>query len=167
MRKDCLMRLIALSALAGLCLCPASANTAELNTDDFVAACSKDPIVTDDTGFDDGKVTPKDYCACIAAELVKNNLSQRDVDMLIKMHNEDISDADVESYPVLDDLMIANEGYEDHCRNALGLPADIGTDIEGLPEEDLMLRDDVMPEDGLPPKDDEDVPADYNGSPRP
>ncbi len=165
MDKNCLMRLIALGAFAGVCLGPAWAEAAEVNTDDFIAACSKDPIVTDDMGFDDGKVTPKAYCECIAAELVKNNLSQKDVDMLIKMHNEDISDADVESYPALDDLMIANEGYEDNCRKTLGLPTDTGTDIEGLREEEMMLEDDMLPEEDMSPEDDGEVPAEDNKSP--
>jgi hypothetical protein len=160
MQKNGLTRLIALGAFAGVCLCPVWAEAASISTDKFVAACSKDPIITDDSGFDDGKVTPKAYCECVAAEIVKNNLSQKDVDMLIKMHNEDISDADVESYPSLEDLMNANEGYEDNCRKTLGLPTDDSeTDIEENPE-DEMTPGDMSPEDdeGPPAEEDEQPP---------
>jgi len=159
MYKNCLTRLVAFSAFAGLCLCPAWADAAELNTDAFVAACSKDPIITDDTAFDDGKATPKAYCECVATELAKSDLGQKDVDMLIKMHNEDISDADVENYPTLEDLMIANEGYEDKCRKTLGLPTDTGTDIEEIPEGEMMPEDDMMPEEGEEPPAEEDESA--------
>jgi len=164
MHKNCLMRLIVLGAFAGVCLCPAAVKAATLNTDDFIAACSKDPIITDDTGFDDGKATPKAYCECIAAELVKNNLEQKDVDMLIKMHNEDISDADVESYPALEGLMNANEGYEDKCRKTLGLPTDTGTDIEEFPEEE-MQEDEEMPQENMAPDGDDEAPAEEGESP--
>ena len=116
MHKDFFMRLVALGAFAVFCLCAAEAEAAKLNTADFIAACSEDPSVTDDPGFEDGKVTPKAFCECVAGELEKNNLSQKDVDMLTKMHNEDISDADVESYPTLEELMNANESFEDRCR---------------------------------------------------
>lgn len=159
MRKHSLTRLIVFGTFTGLCLCPAWAEAAEINTDAFVAACSKDPIITDDTAFDDGKTTPKAYCECIAAELAKSDLGQKDVDMLIKMHNEDISDADVESYPKLEDLMIANEGYEDACRKTLGLPSDAGTDIEEVPEGEMMPEDEMSPEDG------EEAPAEEDESP--
>ena len=53
--------------------------------------------------------------------------------MLTKMHNEEISDADVEAYPTLEDLLNANEGFEDSCRKSLGLPSDTGTDMEEEP----------------------------------
>ncbi|MGC1710825.1 MAG: hypothetical protein WA717_04385, partial [Methyloceanibacter sp.] len=65
---------------------PAVAAAGKLNTTAFVAACSTDQNVTDEPGFEDGKVTPKAYCECVAAEIVKNKLSQGDVDMLTKMH---------------------------------------------------------------------------------
>ena len=164
MRKNGLMRLIALGALAGVCLYPEAVKAAELNTGDFIAACSKDPVITDDLAFDDGKVTPKAYCECIAAELGKSDFGQKDVDMLIKMHKEDITDADVENYPALDDLMIANEGFEDKCRAALGLPTDTGTDVEEFSDEEMMREDDAMPEEdspedgGAPPAEDDEAP---------
>ena len=115
MHKIIFMRVIALGAFAAFCLCAAQddAFAAALNTANFVAACSADENVTDEPGFEDGKVTPKAYCECVAAEIVKNKLSQADVDMLTKMHKDDISDADAENYPTLEDLMNANEGYED------------------------------------------------------
>jgi hypothetical protein len=145
------MRLIAVGAFAGLGLCAAKVEAAKLTTGDFVTACSDDPSVTDDPGFDEGKVTPKAYCDCVAGELEKSSLSQKDVDMLTKMHNEDISDSDAASYPTLEDLLNANEGYEDSCRKTLGLPADAGD--EGVPEEDAV------------PEDEEEAPADQNKSP--
>ena len=160
MHESFFMRLIALCAFAVLCVCAVKAEAATLNTSDFVAACSDDPSVTDDPSFDDGKVTPKAFCECVAAELGKNNLGQKDVDMLTKMHNEDISDADVEAYPTLEDLMNANEDFEDNCRKALGLPTDIGTDIEEIPEEEFLEEDEEAPagEDEAPAEDDGSPP---------
>jgi hypothetical protein len=128
---------------------------ASLDTAKFIAACTADPSVTDDVGFDDGKVTPKAYCECVAGELAKNNLSQKDVDMLTKMHNEEISDEDVENFPTLEDLMNANEGFEDSCRKSLGLPEG-GTDMEEEPtgEEEGMPEEEEAPaeDDGSPPE---------------
>src|SRR4029079_4767185 len=94
----------------------------------FVASCTADPSITDDPGFDDGKVTPKIFCECVAGELAKNNLGQKDVDMLTKMHNEEISDEDVAGYPTLEDLLNKNEGFEDSCGRGLGIPAVQGTE---------------------------------------
>jgi hypothetical protein len=73
--------------------------------------------------------------------------------MLTKMHKDDISDADAENYPTLEDLMNANEGYEDSCRTSLGMPADEGTDEEGTGE-----GDDVVPQDDEAPADEEAPP---------
>lgn len=152
MHKSGLRRVTALGAFAALCLSAAAAQAAALNTGDFIAACSSDVSVTDDPGFDDGKATPKDYCECVAGEFEKNKLSQQDVDMLTKMHKEEITDEDVEGYPTLEDLLNTNEGFEDSCRQRLGLPTDFGTDVE---EEEEM--------EGMP--DDEDFPAEDDGSP--
>ena len=127
------MRVIALGAFAVLCLGMTQVRRRR-STPPIHRRVHEDPSVTDDPGFDDGKVTPKAYCECVAGELEKNNLSQKDVDMLTKMHNEEISDADVEAYPTLEDLMNANEGFEDSCRKSLGLPTDTGTDIEEEPK---------------------------------
>jgi hypothetical protein len=148
-------RVIALGALAVLCLLWAQedALAAALNTANFVAACNADENVTSDPGFEDGKVTPKAFCDCVASEIVKSKLSQADVDMLTKMHKDDISDADAENYPTLEDLMNANEGHEDSCRTSLGMPTDEGTDIE----EDSG-EDDVVPEGEAPSEDDGSPP---------
>jgi hypothetical protein len=150
MHKSHLMRLIALGSFAALCL--GAAEAAEVNTADFTTACSTDLSVTDDPGFDDGKVTPKAYCECVAGELVKGKLTQADVDMLTKMHKEEITDEDVENFPTLEDLMNANEGFEDNCRQKLGLPTG-GTDVEEEETEEGM-----MPEE-------EEVPAEDDASP--
>jgi hypothetical protein len=162
MHNNSFMRLIALCAFAGFCLCAGSAEAAKLSTGDFIAACSEDPSITDDPGFNDSKVTPTAYCECVAAELEKNNLSQNDVDMLTKMHNEDISDADVESYPTLEELMNANEGFEDRCRTSLGLPTDVGTDIEEIPEEQFLEGEDAPANEEAPA---EEGPAEDDASP--
>jgi len=154
MHNSFFMRVIALGAFAVLCLGAAKVEAAKLDTANFLAACGADPSITEDPGFDDGKVTPQSYCACIAGELEKSKLSQKDIDMLTKMHKEEISDADVEAYPTLEDLLNANEGYEDSCRKTLGLPADTGTDTEEVPaEEDAMPEDDEgAPDDSAPPQ---------------
>ena len=146
-------RIIALGAFAALCLGAARVDAATLNTADFIAACSGDASITEDPSFEEGKVTPKAFCECIAGELDKNKLSQKDVDMLTKMHNEEISDEDVESYPTIEDLLNANEGYEDGCRKTLGLPIDEGTDVEEEPTDE-----EAMPDEG-------EAPADDDGSP--
>jgi hypothetical protein len=152
MHKSRRTRVAALGAFAAICLGAGGSQAAALNTADFIAACGSDVSVADDPGFDDGKVTPKAYCECVAGEFEKNKLSQQDVDMLTKMHKEEITDEDVENYPTLEDLMNANEGFEDSCRERLGLQTDTGTDIE---EEEEM--------EGMP--EDEDFPAEDDGSP--
>ena len=53
MYESSFMRLIALGAFAVLCLGGAKVEAAKLNAADFIAACSEDPSVTDDPGFDD------------------------------------------------------------------------------------------------------------------
>jgi hypothetical protein len=160
MHKDFFMRLVALCAFAGLSLWAASAVAAKLNTGDFTAACSDDPSVTEDPSFEDKKVTPKAFCECVAGAIEKNNLSQKDVDMLTKMHNEELSDADAEAYPTLEDLMNANESYEDKCRETLGLPSDIGTDMQ-----EEQPEDEALPEDDEEAPAEEEAPADDDGSP--
>jgi hypothetical protein len=146
MKNSHILRVIALGGLAAFCLGASAAEAADVNTADFIAACSSDVSVTDDPAFEDGSVTPKAYCECVAGELVNSKLGQKDVDMLTKMHKEEISDEDVEKYPTLEDLLNANEGYEDACRQRLGLPTDSGTDGE---EEDEM--EEGMPEDNASP----------------
>ena len=154
MYKEFFMRSVALCALAGLSLWAANAVAAELNTANFAAACSNDPSVTEDPSFEAGKATPKAFCECVAGSLAKNNLTQKDVDMLTKMHNEELSDADAEAYPTLEDLRNANEGFEDKGRETLGLPTDIGTDME---EEQI--------DDQAAPGDDEEAPAEEAAPP--
>ena len=153
MYKSCFMRVIALGTFAVLVLGAAKVEAASVNTADFIAACTADPSITDDSAFDDGKVTPKAYCECIAGELGKNNLTQKDVDMLTKMHNEEISDEDVAGYPTLEDLLNANESYEDSCRKSLGLPAGGDTDMQEEPTEE-----EAVPEEGEAPAGDDTSP---------
>jgi hypothetical protein len=142
-----LTRVVAPGALALLLAGASAINTnaadaaAKANTSDFVAACAADENVTQEPGFEDGKVTPKAFCECVAGKLDENKATQKDVDMLTKMHKDDISDADAAAYPTLDDLMNTNEGFEDACRTALGLPA---VDDEEPSEED------TVPDEGAP-----------------
>ena len=96
-------------------------------------------MVTDEPGFAEGaKVTPQSYCACIAGKFKEKKLSQSDVDMLTKMHKDEITDEDAASYPTLEDLMATNEGFEDDCKESLGMPS-ADDDEEGPPanEEDI------------------------------
>ena len=169
MNQSDVLRIAALAACAALCFHAAAvaakpaaaAPAAKLNTAAFLDACSADQNVTDEPGFADGKVTPKAYCECVAGKFEENKLTQKDVDMLTKMHNEELSDADAEAYPTLEDLMNANEGFEDKCRENLGLPTDIGTDMEEEQIEDEAAPgddDEVPAEEGAPPGDDASPP---------
>jgi hypothetical protein len=110
-----------------------------LNTDAFLAACVADPVVTDEPGFAEGaKATPQSYCACVAGKFKEQKLSQSDVDMMTKMHKDEITDEDAASYATLEDLMATNEGIEDDCKESLGMPS-ADDDEEGPPvnEEDI------------------------------
>jgi hypothetical protein len=110
-----------------------------LNTDAFLAACVADPVVTDEPGFAEGaKATPQSYCACIADKFKAQKLSQSDVDMMTKMHKDEITDEDAASYATLEELMAANERIEDDCKESLGMPS-ADDDEEGPPlnEEDI------------------------------
>lgn len=150
MHKFSLMRAVALGSFAAFWLSASGAAAAELNTADFAAACSTDVSITEDPAFDDGKVTPKAFCECVAGELSKNKLSQADVDMLTKMHKEEISDDDVENFPTLEDLMNANEDFEDNCRQSLGLPSGYSDlDDEEMDDEGMMPDEE---DDGSPPE---------------
>ncbi len=118
---------------------PQEAPAGALNTDTFLAACIADPVVTDEPGFAEGaKATPQSYCACIAGKFKEKKLSQPDVDMMTKMHKDEITDEDAASYATLEDLMAANEGIEDDCKESLGMPS-ADDDEEGPPanEEDI------------------------------
>jgi len=147
-----IMRVSALGAFAALCLGAAGAEAADLNTANFIAACSTNIAITDDPAFEEANVAPKTYCECVAEELTKANVSQADIDILTKMHKEELTDEDVENYPTLEDLMNTNEGFEDTCRQRLGLPTDLG------PEEYEEDMDEGMFED-------EEVPAEDDSSP--
>jgi hypothetical protein len=152
MYKSDFMRVVALGAFAVLCLGVTKVSAAGADSSKFIAACTADPSITDDPGFDDGKVTPKAFCECVAGEITKNNLGQKDVDILTKMHNEEISDEDVEAYPTLEDLLNQNESFEDGCRKSLGLPAEDENDMEEAPtDEEAMPEDEGAPDDESPP----------------
>ena len=147
---------LALAACAALVIGAGSASAApaaKLNTADFLEACTTDPNVTDEPGFEDGKITPKAYCECVVGKLEENKLSQTDIDMLTKSHMEELSDDDAESYPTLEDLLVANETYEDACRKSVGLPAAEDYDVEEVP-----LEENVTPEGAAPPVEDDGSP---------
>jgi hypothetical protein len=131
-----LMRAAVLAAFATFGLAASVAAADKRDTTAFVTACTEDPTVTEDPGFDGGSATPKAFCECVAGKLVENKSSQADVDMLTKLHNEEISDSDAETHPNFENLLVANEGYEDACRQSLGLSTDYGTDIEEAPTEE-------------------------------
>ena len=108
-----------------------------LNTADFLTACIDDPVVTDEPGFGgDSKATPQIYCECIAGKVAASKMSQTDIDMLTKMHKDEITDEDAESYPTLEDLMRANEDIEDSCKEKLGMPIGDNGDEEEAPPVD-------------------------------
>ena len=129
------------------------AGAAELNTADFTAACTESIGSLEDPSFEEANVTPKAYCECVAVEFAKAKLSQTDVDMLTKMHKEGFTDEDVEAYPTLEDLMNANEGFEDACRERLGLPTNMEPEFEDEMDEGMPEEEDVpMEDDGSPPE---------------
>jgi hypothetical protein len=132
-----LMRAAVLGAFAALGLAAGAVAADKLDTAAFVTACTDDPTVTEDPGFEGGSATPKAFCDCVAGKLVENKSSQADVDMLTKLQNEEISDSDAETHPNFENLLVANEGYEDACRQSLGLATDYGSDIEEVPEEEM------------------------------
>lgn len=164
MNQSDVVRIAALGAFAALCFHAAAvaakpaaaAPAAKLNSAAFLDACSADQNVTDEPGFADGKVTPKAYCECVAGKFEENKLTQKDVDMLTKMHKDEITDADAQAYPTLEDLMTANEGYEDSCKKSLGLPADAGNDE--VPMEEDTVPDEESPDQGARPSDDASPP---------
>ncbi len=138
---DGLMRGLITAGLLSLAAAGAQAAPAgELNTEAFLAACAADPVVTGDPGFAAGaKATPQLYCECIAGKFKGNKVSQSDVDMMTKMHKDEITDEDAAKYPKLEELMAKNEGFEDDCRASLGMPSSEDDDEEGPPpsEEDI------------------------------
>jgi hypothetical protein len=155
-----LMRTIRLGAFAALCagavgLGLVAADAApKLDTAAFIAACIDDPAISDDPGFEEANTTPKAFCTCVAGKLEENKLSQTDVEMLTKLHNEAITDEDAETYPTLEDLLVANEAYEDACRQSLGITTDYGSDIEEVPMNEGEMPDGEapVPDDGPAPE---------------
>jgi hypothetical protein len=146
------LRVMALGVAAAIWLGvgEAEAGAGKLNTANFVTACAADQIVVEDPAFEDSKVTPKTYCECVAGKFEESKLSQTDVDMLTKMHNEDISDSDAASYPTLEDLLETNEGFEDACKKSLGLPTGDEDEMDENPDEGAS-PDDNAPDDGVSP----------------
>ena len=83
-----LMRVAVLGAFAAaLGLAAPAAAADKLDTAAFVTACTEDPTVTEDPGFEGGSATPKAFCECVADKLVENKSTQADLDMLTKLHN--------------------------------------------------------------------------------
>jgi hypothetical protein len=138
--RGCILAGLAILMVAGAEAAPKQTPQAKLNTEAFLAACVVDPVVTDEPGLEAGsKVTPQIYCECLVGKLGENKLSQTDVDMLTKMHKDEITDEDAASYPTLEDLMARSEKFEDACKASLGMPASSDDDEEGAPpnEEDI------------------------------
>jgi hypothetical protein len=141
-----LKRACMLASLAALLSGAApSAEAAALDTADFLAACVADPVVMDEPGLEEGgSVTPQIYCECVAGKFAEGKFSQSDVDMLAKMHRDEITDEDAESYATLGDLLQANEAMQDDCKASLGIPSseDDGEeegpplDMEDIPEDE-------------------------------
>lgn len=111
----------------------AVAEAAGPDTTGFLAACLEDPVVVEEPGLEQpgGKSTPEIYCQCIAGKLVEHKISQTDVDLVTKLHNEELSDQEA-SEPGLDDVLSTNEIIEDECKVSLGLP---------FPTDDAPLED--------------------------
>jgi len=111
----------------------------KLNTDAFLAACVADPVVTDEPGLQAGsKVTAQTYCDCIVGKYHDKKMTQAEVDMMTKMHKDEITDEDATSFPKLEDLMAKNEGFEDECKASLGMPTSDDNDEEApTNEEDI------------------------------
>jgi hypothetical protein len=138
---------VAILAIGAAAAAPKQAPAGKLNTEAFLAACVADPVVTDEPGLAaGGKVTPQIYCDCITGKFGGKKLTQADVDMLTKMHKDEITDEDGESYPTLEDLMATHEGFEDACKASLGMPASTND------------QEEEAPSDEGPPADEEDIP---------
>jgi hypothetical protein len=77
----------------------------------------------------------------VAGKYQEGKLSQKDVDMLTKMHKDAITDEDSATYPTLEDLLSANERTEDACKKTLGLP--VNTDGDDQPGDEEMPADEA------------------------
>jgi hypothetical protein len=113
-----------------------AAPAAKLNTEAFLAACSEDEVVTGQLGSAE-EITPKQFCECVAGKYQEGKISQKDVDMLTKMHKDEITDEDAASYSTLEDLLSANERIEDGCKKSLGVPANTNGDDEAPDDEEM------------------------------
>ena len=113
-----------------------AAPAAKLNTEAFLAACSEDEVVTGQLGSAE-EITPKQFCECVAGKYQEGKISQTDVDMLTKMHKDEITDEDAASYATLEDLLSANERVEDGCKKSLGVPANTNGDDEAPDDEEM------------------------------
>lgn len=129
------------------------ASAADVKLDNYMAACTTDPDLVEEFKGDP-KVTPQVFCECVSGKLKETDATQADIDMLVKMHKDAITDADVEGFPTLEDLMIANEDYEDSCRQRLGIVVE--TDEDVMPED----AEGMMPEDEVPPPAEDETPPD-------
>jgi len=120
-----------------------AALAAKLTTEAFLAACSEDEVVTGQLGSgEDAKVTPAQFCECVASKYQVSKLSQKDVDMLTKMHKNEITDDDAASYSTIEDLLSTNERIEDGCKKSLGVPANTNGD-DGAPDDEEMPADEA------------------------
>jgi hypothetical protein len=113
-----------------------AAPAAKLTTEAFLAACSEDEVVTGQLGSAE-EITPKQFCECVAGKYQDGKISQKDVDMLTKMHKDEITDEDAASYSTLEDLLSANERFEDSCKKSLGVPANTNGDDEAPDDEEM------------------------------
>ena len=130
----------------GIVLAAASASLAapasKLTTEAFIAACSEDEVVTGQLGSQEKtEVTPKQFCDCVGGKFQEGKLGQKDVDMLTKMHKDEITDDDATNYPKLEDLLSTNEKFEDACKKSLGLP--VNTDDDQGPGDEEMPADEA------------------------
>ena len=102
---------------------------AGLDTEDFKAACAGDADVTAMPGLKPGgKATPQEYCDCMADKLAESSLSQKDVDMLVKMHRHQVDWKEAMNYPQIDKLNEASDGFKKSCQNSFNMSVE---DVEG------------------------------------
>jgi hypothetical protein len=119
-----------------------AAPAAKLTTEAFISACSEDEVVTGQLGSQEKtEVTPKQFCDCVGGKFQEGKLGQKDVDMLTKMHKDEITDDDATNYPKLEDLLSTNEKFEDACKKSLGLP--VNTDDDQGPGDEEMPADEA------------------------
>jgi hypothetical protein len=98
---------LALMGLAALGATPAAA----LATKEFVAACLADTSLDQIEGVGT-KIMPKDFCACVAARIAASELTQDQVDIITKMHKNDVDDTMSADY---DEAHDANDSFETEC----------------------------------------------------